>query len=277
MNRNHCRKRQKSAAKAVPNFSGQHLLHHRKTIEELIRLPRLNVNDTVLDIGAGKGALTLSLAGAAGRVIAIEQDPDFVRVLREKAAAYPQITVRQGDFRAMKLPGHPFCAVANLPFAITTEALEKLLGWESRCFLRGAFIVEKGAAVRFTASDCTDPRILAWRMNYRMERRGIIDRTCFSPPPRVDGAILYVERREHPLLPAGDYRRFCAFAGFLLKRAGYPMHEPLGQIFTAAQLKIILKEAEAEREQSAASLTLRQWGIFFQAMLRHVPAYRWPG
>ncbi|MNC53570.1 rRNA adenine N-6-methyltransferase [compost metagenome] len=92
----------------------------------------------------------------------------------------------------------------------------------------------------------------------------------------MDGAILYVERREQPLLPNGQYRRFCAFAGFLLQRPGYPIHEPLGRIFTAAQLKLILKEAQAVREQPAVSLTLRQWGIFFQTMLGHVPSYRWP-
>lgn len=270
-------KRQKGTAQAMPNFSGQHLLHHRKTIEALIRLPRLGPGNTVLDIGAGKGALTLPLAAVAGKVIAIEQDAGFVRILREKTADYPHITVYQGDFRTMKLPGQPFCAVANLPFAITTEALDKLLGWGNGNLLRGAFIVEKGAAVRFTAPGCADPRIIAWRMNYLMEKRGRVERTCFSPPPGVDGSILYVERRKQPLLPQGQYRRFCAFAGFLLKAAGHPIHEPLRVIFTAAQMKLALKEAEAERDQPAASLSLRQWSVLFQAMLRYAPSYRWPG
>lgn len=272
-NRSKCKN---GAAKAVPNFSGQHLLHHRKTVEELIRLPRLSTSDTVLDIGAGKGALTLPLAAAAGRVIAVEQDAEFARVLREKTAGCPHVMVYQGDFRGMKLPAQPFCVVANLPFAITTEALEKLLGGGNGYFQRGAFIVEKGAAIRFTASSCADPRLIAWRMNYRMEKRGTVSRTSFSPPPRVDGAILYMERREHPLLPAGQYRRFCAFAGFLLRQGRCSLHEPLGLIFTAAQMKLILKEAAAERSQSAAALTTRQWSVFFQAMLRHVPSYRWP-
>ncbi len=264
------------AARAVPNFSGQHLLHHRKTIEELVRHSGAGPADTVLDIGAGKGALTLPLLAAAGKVIAVERDAEFVRSLREKTAAFPHITVHQGDFRVMKLPDRPFIAVSNLPFSITTEVLERLLGRESRNMQRGAFIVEKGAAIRFTASGCTDPRVLAWRMNYRMEKRGPVPRTCFSPPPRVDGSFLYVERREEPLLPQGQYGRFCAFAGFLLGAAGHPIHEPMRLIFTAAQMKVVLREAEAERSQTAASLTLRQWSVLFQAMLRHVPAYRWP-
>ncbi|MFM9327529.1 ribosomal RNA small subunit methyltransferase A [Paenibacillus mesotrionivorans] len=265
------------AARAVSaNFSGQHLLHHRKTIEELVRLSAAGPADTVLEIGAGKGALTLPLLAVAGKVIAVERDAEFVQSLRAKTAAFPHITVHQGDFRTMKLPDRPFTAVSNLPFAITTEVLERLLGRESWNVQRGAFIVEKGAAIRFTASSCTDPRVLAWRMNYHMEKRGLVSRTCFSPPPKVDGSILYVERRKEPLLPQGQYGRFCAFARFLLKAAGHPIHEPMKLIFTAAQIKVVLREAEAERSQSAASLTLRQWSVLFQAMLRYVPAYRWP-
>ncbi len=278
MNRKRNRNKPKTgAARGVPaNFSGQHLLHHRRTIEELVRLSAAGPADTVLDIGAGKGALTLPLLAVAGKVIAVERDEDFAQSLRAKTAAFPHCIIHQGDFRTMKLPDRPFTAVSNLPFAITTEVLERLLGRESRNMRRGAFIVEKGAAIRFTASGCADPRVLAWRMNYRMEKRGLVSRTCFSPPPKVDGSILYVERREEPFLPQGQYGRFCAFAGFLLRAAGHPIHEPLKVVFTAAQIKAVLKEAEAERSQSAVSLTVRQWSILFQAMLRYVPAYRWP-
>ncbi|MBW4080154.1 23S ribosomal RNA methyltransferase Erm [Paenibacillus sp. S150] len=259
-----------------PNFSGQHFLHNRQTIREIIRISCLQPGDTVLEIGAGKGALTFSLAAQAGNVIAVEQDKQFIEPLREKAKDYPGVNIVRGDFRMMKLPDRPFCVVANIPFSITTPILEKLLGAEGSKFQRGTFLMEKGAAIRFTASATADPRLLAWRMNHRLDFRGTVPRTHFAPPPRVDGAIVTIVRREKLLLPHEKYYRFCAFAAFLLRNSRSPLREPLGGIFTATQMAKVLREAQASRGQSAAELSVQQWAILFQAMLRHVQPYRWP-
>lgn len=261
---------------AGPNFSGQHLLHNPKTIQQLVHAPNIQPHETVLDIGAGKGALTFPLAGKAGKVIAVEQDAQYVELLREKAGLYPQLAVVHGDFRTMRLPAHPFCVVANIPFSITTSILEKLLGPEGKEFQRGALLMEQGAARRFTAPFPTDPRLLAWRMNFHMEIRMTVPRAHFAPPPRVDAAIVSIVRKENPLLPAGQYARFYAFAALGLRNARCPLHETFGTVFTAAQLKKVLKDAQADRNQSAAALSVRQWDILFQAMLRHVQPYRWP-
>ncbi|MDE1455669.1 rRNA adenine N-6-methyltransferase family protein, partial [Bacillus paralicheniformis] len=41
-----------------PNFSGQHLMHNKKLIEEIVDRANISIDDTVLELGAGKGALT---------------------------------------------------------------------------------------------------------------------------------------------------------------------------------------------------------------------------
>lgn len=271
-------KRHRKARKwmAGPNFSAQHLLHNRRTIEELIRIPRLQASETVLEIGAGKGAITFALAGKVAKVIGVEQDAGFAAYLRERAAAYAGVVVVHGDFRKLRLPPGPFCVVANIPFSITTAILERLLGTAGAGFQRGAFIMEKGAAIRFASAKPTEPRLIAWRMNYHIEIRQTVPRTHFAPPPRVDGAMVSVARREQPLLPVGQYSRFCAFAGYMLRHANGPLHVPLGAVFTAAQMKKALKEAGVDRAQLVSELDVRQWSMLFHAMLGHVDRRRWP-
>lgn len=257
-----------------PNYPGRHLLHHPGTIRLLIREAGVRAGDIVMDIGAGAGAVTWPLAAVAGKVVAVEQDVQDADRLREKAADYPQVTVVQEDFRFMRLPGRIFICAANIPFSITTAVLEKLLGPEGRNFTRGAFIVEKGAARRFTTPYPAEPRLLAWRLMFIIEYRHTVPRSCFSPPPRVDAAILRIERRQRPLLHPGQYRRFCAFAGQLLRTG--TLQDGLRGIFTPAQMTKALREAGTDRLQPPSSLSPEQWGVLFQTMMRFAPAYRWP-
>lgn len=259
-----------------PNFSAQHLLHNPQTIRRLIETASLRPTDTVLDIGAGKGALTFPIAEQAGRVLAVEADAAFAEALRAKAQGHPRIAVIQGDIRDIRLPAKPFCVVANIPFSITTAILDRLLGAESQAFQQGALILEKGAARRFTASMTTDPRLLTWRMHFTFELRTVVPRAHFAPPPRVDAAIVRIARRDRPLVPSREGQRFAAFARYVLHEPRLPAAEALKDIFTPAQLRPTLKLAKAERDQPVASLSLEQWAALFLAMLRHAAPYRWP-
>lgn len=262
--------------KSGPNFSAQHFLHNPKTIKRFMQMIRLHPEDTVMDIGAGKGSLTIPLAGRAGRVIAVENDGELAKALREKTQAHPQIKVICCDIRTMKLPVMPFCVVANIPFSITTAILDKLLGPEGQAFQRGAFIMERGAAKRFSQSRTVDPRLLTWRMFFNFDMGEVVSRLDFSPPPRVDAAMIQVVRREQPLIPFKEGRRFKAFAAQALRDPQWMTADALRGIFTPAQLKVVLRTAEIDRSQSIGSLKPKQWAVLFHSMLRHVAPIRWP-
>ncbi|WP_139787264.1 23S ribosomal RNA methyltransferase Erm [Cohnella massiliensis] len=270
------RRRKARKCKSGPNFSGQHLLHNPKTIGDMIGIVSPRQEDLVLDIGAGKGALTFPLAGKAGRVIAVENDPAFAGALRKKAELSAKIAVAEKDFREMKLPNRPFCVVSNIPFSITTAVMEKLMGSDGVSFRGGALLIEYGAARRFTAERTADPRVLAWRMNFELKLIKEVPRTHFAPPPQVDGAILRIVRKERPLLGPGQHRAFHAFASYALRDPRLPLAEALKGIFTAPQLKIALKEAMADRGDPAMALREAQWAKLFQTMVAKVPSFRWP-
>lgn len=262
--------------KTGPNFTAQHLLHNPATIKKLIDIARLQPTDTVLEIGAGKGSLTFPLAERARQVIAVEIDAGFVQTLRAKAASYPHIRIVHGDIRKVRLPAKPFSVVSNIPFSITTDILDRLLGAEGSMLQSGVLIVEKGAARRFTSNTYLEPRPLRWSMYFRLEMIAVIPRTHFAPPPGVDAAIMRIARRDRPLIPAGKGKQFAAFAACMLREPRLMTAHALKGIFTPVQLKHSLRIAKADREQPVATLSAEQWGSLFASMIRHVQPHRWP-
>ena len=136
---------------------GQHFLAsagYRRRIAEALDL---RPDDLVIEIGAGRGAMTELLAERAGRVIAIELDAVLAASLREKLKATPQIEVLQSDILTTDLAAlcHAHqaekCFVfGNLPYYITSPILHRLFAFGSSIRAM-ALLVQREVAERLTA------------------------------------------------------------------------------------------------------------------------------
>lgn len=92
----------------------------------------------VLEIGPGAGALTVPLAGAAARVLAVELDGRLIPALRQTVSEYGNVEIIHGDILKLnlrelipeKLGGLRRAVCANLPYGITTPAIAALLECE---------------------------------------------------------------------------------------------------------------------------------------------------
>lgn len=258
------------------NYSGQHLLHSKKLINEIVSHAKLNIHDTVLDLGAGKGAITAILSQKAKKVIAVENDRKFVEVLKEKFGHYPNTKIIHQDILKIHLPKEPFVVVSNIPYSITTPILKMLFNNPTRYFQRGIIVVEKGAAKRFTSKFVKDPHVIAWRMWFDIRYVKEIKRNHFSPPPRVDSAVILIKRKEKPIIPITDYLTFLGMADYLLKNPQSPIGIALRGIFTPAQIKQLKRNLRIKEEVSVATLSEQQWGFIFETMVKYVPKFRWP-
>ncbi|MDF2726042.1 MAG: rRNA ((6)-)-methyltransferase, partial [Paenibacillus sp.] len=233
--------------------------------------------DTVLDIGAGTGAITFPLAAKAANVLAVENDPAYVRKLSSKLKDQANIRIRQIDFLQMQLPKEPFCVVANIPYSITTPIFAKLLGQPTAVKLqRAVLLIEKGAAKRFTATPITDPRMLGWRLWYEIRLVRTVSPNHFSPPPRVDSAVVTVSKKEQPAVPPHHYERFIALAAYGLRDPMLPFGEAMFGVFTPPQLARLVKMLKVDRHRPVCYLNEIQWGELFLAMVQHVQPHRWP-
>src|SRR6185369_1383481 len=111
----------------------QNFLTSPKLVYRLVGMSTIGRSDTVYEIGPGNGIITAALARVAGRVIAIEKDPELVRRLRERFRVVDNVEIVEKDFLA-----YSFCTrseykiFANVPYNQTAQILRKILDERSK-------------------------------------------------------------------------------------------------------------------------------------------------
>ncbi|MFJ6081299.1 ErmE/ErmH/ErmO/ErmR family 23S rRNA (adenine(2058)-N(6))-methyltransferase [Streptomyces sp. NPDC092369] len=179
----------------------QNFLADRATAEYVARLavPRGRQVPLLLEVGAGKGALTACLVPRCRELHAHEIDPRLVRELRTRFSATPQVRVVAGDFTATRPPRTPFAVAGNVPFSRTAAIVDWCLRAPA---LTDATLLTQLEYARKRTGDYGSWTLLTVRSWPRFEWRlvGRVARTRFRPVPRVDGGIVRIERRRIPLL-----------------------------------------------------------------------------
>lgn len=175
---------------------GQNFLIDGNILNAIAEAARLDVNDTVLEIGPGLGVLTRELARRAGRVVSVELDRRLLPVLAETLQGLDNVEVLHGDgleFDMTQLPQRSLL-VANLPYNVATPMLVKAL--ESSVFKRLVFLVQKEVAQRLSAKP-GDSAFGALSLIVKHYGQAHILRDVkpgsFFPPPEVTSSVVSVE------------------------------------------------------------------------------------
>ncbi|MGH7499892.1 MAG: 16S rRNA (adenine(1518)-N(6)/adenine(1519)-N(6))-dimethyltransferase RsmA [Gemmatimonadales bacterium] len=188
---------------------GQHFLTDPRILARIADAVEATPDDTVLEIGPGRGGLTAALAERAGRVVAIEKDPDLVPELR---AQYPGVTVVEGDALESDwhaLAGRRFLVVGNIPYNITSPLIDKAL--EPPRPGRIVFLVQQEVADRIVARPSTSEYgalTVGVQAVARAERLFAVPAGAFHPRPKVDSAVLRLTPLENPLVSGEQQRAF---------------------------------------------------------------------
>jgi len=127
-------------AAPAPNPPGAHFLHDRALTARLVRASGACDGSLVLDLGAGRGAITGALARSGARVIAVERDARLAAVLRRRFEGQQRVGVAEADLITVPLPRREFLVVASPPFSVTTALCRRLLG-DPALHLAGAELI----------------------------------------------------------------------------------------------------------------------------------------
>lgn len=194
---------------------GQHFLGSSRLASQLVADAGVTGDDRVVELGAGRGALTDALADRAGQVLAFELDPKLVSILAHRFASVRNVAVFCADARDVPLPANPYRVLANLPFGVTSAVLRRLLDVPPSGLRRADLIVQWQVArerVRAAGGPPTDLLAARWGPWWEFRRGRRLPAACFRPQPSVDAAVLVVTRRPKPLLPTSASGRYSSFA-----------------------------------------------------------------
>jgi 16S rRNA (adenine1518-N6/adenine1519-N6)-dimethyltransferase len=251
---------------------GQNFLVDPQIQARIVAAAALTAADAALEIGAGLGALTRHLVEAAGRVIAVERDPDMVRVLQGELGARPNLEIRSAD--ALELDyaaaGRPLVVVGNLPYQITSPLLFAITGAAARgqVITRAVLMVQREFAERVVAPAGSK---IYGRLSVMVQQQAGVELLfhvspgAFHPRPAVTSTVFRLVPRAQPLAPVRDETLFAALvkAAFatrrkMLRRA---LATPFGEAAGPA-----LERAGIEGTRRAEELEIADFGRLCEAL-----------
>ena len=189
---------------------GQHFVIDPSVIAKLVAIAGVGPGDLVVEIGAGTGTLTRALAATGAIVRAYEVDERLAPVLAEVLAPYPVTEVVIADVArrdlAAELSGGPWALVANLPYHVGTPLVLDLLRRAPQVATY-AVMVQREVADRLAAAPGSKlyglPSVVAALYGRGAETVTRLPPDVFYPRPRVDSALVVLERRAEVPAAAG--------------------------------------------------------------------------
>jgi 16S rRNA (adenine1518-N6/adenine1519-N6)-dimethyltransferase len=194
---------------------GQHFLHDPGTIDRIVRAIDPRPGDRIVEVGPGRGAITVPLLAAAGSLDVIEIDPDVVPRLEQRCAGAGQMRLHladalEFDFRALRGDGPPLRLVGNLPYNISTPLLFHFVG-QLDAIGSMHFMLQKEVVARMAAAPGGKDygrltvMLAPW---VRVEPLFDIGTGAFSPPPKVVSTFFALHPYATPPFEIGDHATF---------------------------------------------------------------------
>ena len=184
---------------------GQHWLKDQTVLDRIVAAADLQSSDRVLEVGPGRGALTVRLlTSPAAAIHAVELDRDLVNGLRERFGGDPRFSLCQGDVLELPLQLEDGVAaskvVANIPYNITGPLLDRLVGRLDRPvdppYQRLVLLVQKEVAERIRARPGHSSfSALSVRMQLMARCTTVcpVPPRCFQPPPKVQSEVIQID------------------------------------------------------------------------------------
>jgi 16S rRNA (adenine1518-N6/adenine1519-N6)-dimethyltransferase len=269
---------------------GQNFLADERAAARIVDTLGDLTDTTVLEIGAGRGALTDILAARARRVIALELDRVLSAQLRMRYARRPNVEVVEGDVLAIDLnnllrrrPSNLLAApqdmgrakvIGNLPYYITSDILLRLFAAHG-CIAQLVIMVQREVAERIAARPRTrDYGLLSAtsQLYARVEKQFTLPPGAFAPPPKVHSTVLRLTMEPRFTALDVDEAGFLDFLRLSFGQKRKTLFNNLKTRYDGAEIKRAIIAAGARADVRAEALSLEEAAAVYRALRAAVAA-----
>jgi 16S rRNA (adenine1518-N6/adenine1519-N6)-dimethyltransferase len=247
---------------------GQNFLTDPAIRDAVADVAEIAPDDDVLEVGAGPGTLTLALARRCRRLVAVELDRRLIPALREVVGAQGNVEIVQADILRFDIhasfPQGGEVVAGNIPYSLTGALIEKLLQPAPRP-RRLSLVVQKEVAERWTASTGASLSTVAVQVFATARIAMTIPASAFTPPPKVDSALVLLEVRERPAVNVSDLNAFFRFVEAVFQFRRKQLGGALGRIagIGSTEAAARLRDAGIDPQRRPQTLSLAEWEAIF--------------
>lgn len=249
----------------------QNFLTSPHAVESIAAAARPGPGEAVVELGPGLGTLTGALLRAGARVVAIERDPDMVRVLQSEFAKAP-LEVRPGDVTELDYAqlrqelGAPLIVVGNLPYAVTGAVMRSLIAARP-CLARVLVMVQREVRDRLEAAPGTaeyGALSVFTRAAFEIDTVVRVPAGAFHPRPKVDSAVVRLLPRGTPLAEETPSFQLVVRAAFQARRK--TLRNALAQSCGAQSAERALQRAGFDPVRRGETLSVEEFDRLAQAI-----------
>lgn len=271
---------------------GQHFLASESFALQIVDALGDVSQNTVLEIGPGRGILTSLLAKHTRRLIAVELDRVLAAQLRLRFAMFPNVEVIEADILSIDFdslfgpkpglsrPGiefkpTPANVIGNLPYYITSDILLRLFDY-AKYFETIVILVQREVADRAAAKPgSSDYGLLSAtaQLYARVEKLFTLPPTAFAPPPKVHSTVLRLtmapSHEKLGLDTNGFKEGFIDFLKLSFGQKRKTLWNNLKSAYPERELRAALSQARVKPAARAETLTLEESAAVFRALRRN--------
>lgn len=203
---------------------GQNFLKDPSIAQEIVGLAQITQQDPVLEIGPGKGILTQFLLESANPLTALEIDKKLCAELQQKFAGKENFHLIEADAAKFDYGSiKPRCkVVSNLPYYAGTHIVKRLIDYRAH-ITDMTVMLQKEVVDRFVAHPGQKEYgslSVFIQFHCQAERLMEIDKTAFSPPPKIDSSLVKLTPLACPRVLVDNQKTFFKVvnAAFMHKR-----------------------------------------------------------
>lgn len=248
---------------------GQHFLRDFSVVQRIVTVVDPTKNDHMVEIGPGLGVLTEKLLPLVNKLDAVELDRDLIPKLQATYLPLGNFTIHSADalrfdFCALAKHGEKLRIIGNLPYNISTPLIFHLIE-QIHCVRDMHFMLQKEVVERLAARpNSGDYGKLSIMVQYHCEVNALfnVPPEAFSPPPKVDSAIVRLVPRTTPPVQVHDLAVFKQLVGAAFAQRRKTLRNNLKDYLTTEQWQ----SAGIDPQRRAETLSLEEFARLTQVV-----------